>query len=285
MLPRSVTASLLAVVLLLAWAGAAVTQESLRGTYRGIDEAAGASIEIAPEGDGFRGTFFDAHGNSQSFEATKNGAAAETVLDMDQRKVLMRMEPLSYGAKVVLAPVTGDGKVDAAAGRVLRFVRSGLSLPEPDEDFVPAPEDARGVTAANSFLASYEFWDPVGVRNGYLSLPQRFRTLMRLFPAVQLDVIWKLCLAPDAGRARSVALRGQGVTCQEVIDGIASFQRSGTFDAYKAEVRKQRESLRTSVRCADGYPEPQQSCDRAAQRLSAQAVALDTAATVLARYR
>jgi hypothetical protein len=168
---------------------------------------------------------------------------------------------------------------------VLHFVRSGLELPRPDADFVAAPADARGRITANSFLASYEFWSPEGVRNGYLALPERFRTLMRLYPAVQLDLIWKLCLAPAAGEALALALRGQGVTCADAIDGIAEAQRSGRFDAFKREVRDQKASLRTTVRCADGYPESREACDRAARELSAQAVSLDTAATVLGRYR
>ncbi len=206
---------------------------------------------------------------------------------MDQRKVVMRMEPVPYGAKVMLVPVSEAGKLDVAAGRILHFVRKGLDMPEPGEDFFPAPQSPRGAVTTNSFLASYAFWDPVGVRNGYLSLPDHGRTLIRLFPAVQLDVdvIWKLCLAPQADRALATALRGQGVTCPEVLDGIARAQRTGAFDRYKAEVREQRETLRTSVRCADGYPTPKRACDSAARRLSEQAVALDTAATVLGRYR
>jgi len=39
------------------------------------------------------------------------------------------------------------------------------------------------------------------------------------------------------------------------------------------------------MRCADGYAETKENCDRAARALSRQAVALDTAATVLSRYR
>lgn len=284
MMRRVIAASFLAIGAMLGLAGESAAQ-ALSGAYYGVDDAAGASISIEPAGEGFEGTFFDARGNAQAFEAARNGEAAETALDMDQRKVLMRMEPVPFGAKVTLVPLDAEGRADVAAGRVLHFVRSGLELPKPDADFVAAPSDARGRITANSFLASYEFWSPVGVRNGYLALPERFRTLMRLYPAVQLDLIWKLCLAPEAGEALALALRGQGVTCAEAIDGIAEAQRSGRFDAFKREVRDQRTSLRTTVRCADGYPEPKEACDRAARELSTQAVSLDTAATVLGRYR
>lgn len=257
----------------------------LSGSYYGVDEAAGASLTIEPAGDGYRGTFFDAHGNSQAFEAERNGDSAETVLDMDQRKVLLLVDPMPFGAKVALVPLDAEGKLDPDAGRLLDFVRGNLEMPEPGPDFVAAPENDRERVTGNSFIASYEFWAPEGVRNGYVSLPERFRTLMRLFPAVQLDVIWKLCLAPDPDRALALALRGQGVTCAEVLDGIAKAQSAGSFDRFKAEVREEKETLRLNVRCADGYPESKPDCDRAARELSAQAVTLETAATVLARYR
>ncbi|MFQ5565350.1 MAG: hypothetical protein ACE5EU_03205 [Paracoccaceae bacterium] len=265
--------------------GVAAAAKELSGFYYGVQDAAGASIEIRPDPEGYLGIFFDAHGNSQEFAADRSGDVAEAVLDMDGRTVLMRMVPLPYGAEVAIIPFDDTGSLVIAAGRILNFVRSGLSVPEPGPDYVEAPRDDSRRISANGFLASYEFWHPTGVRNGYLSLPERFRTVMRLFPAVQLDLIWKLCLAPGADRALAIALRGQGVACEEVIEGIAASQRSGKFANYKAEVAQQKATLRMSVRCADGYPESKQNCDRAARELSAQAISLDTAGTVLARYR
>jgi len=275
---------LLVLALMLGWATAGQAEE-LEGYYYGVEDAAGASIELRPDPEGYLGTFFDAAGNSQAFEADRNGDAAEAVLDMDGRTVLLRVTPLPYGAEVTLVPFDEAGNLVLAAGRQLSFVRTGLTLPQPGPDFVPAPRDASRRVAPHGFIVSYEFWDPTGVRNGYLSLPDRARTVIRLFPAVQLDVIWKLCLAPGADRALATALRGQGVTCAEVIDGIATAQRNGRFEAYKAEVGQQRATLRMTVRCADGFPESREDCDAAARDLARQAVALDTAATVLARYR
>jgi hypothetical protein len=259
--------------------------EDLSGHYYGVEDATGASIEIQPDSNGFNGTFFDANGKSQKFAADRSGEIAEAVLDMDGRVVLMRMAPLPYGAEVAIIPFDAAGKLEMGSSRIINFVRAGLNLPAPGADFVDAPHDDRGRISANGFMASYEFWHPTGVRNGYLSLPERFRTVMRLFPAVQLDVIWKLCLATSPDKALAIALRGQGVACPDVLDGIAMTQRSGTFEAYKAEVARQKSTLRMSVRCADGYPESKPDCDRAARELSAQAVSLDTAGTVLARYR
>lgn len=279
---RLLAASLVFGILLSPAGGSA---DELSGSYYGIDEATGASLTIQPTEEGYSGTFYDPQGNSRDFNAERNGDSAKTVLEMDDRQVALFVDPLPYGAKVVLVPLDADGKLDTAAGRLLDFVRGNLDLPKPDDNYLPPPGDARGRVTANAFLAAYEFWPPVGVRNGYLSLPENARTLVRLFPAVQLDIIWKLCHAPDAGQALAVALRGQGVTCPEVAEGIDRAQSTGKFNAYKAEVREQKALLRLNMRCAGLYAVPKEDCERAARELSDQAVTLDTAASVLARYR
>lgn len=276
---------LLAVVCWLGVLVPAKAQETLDGRYFGVDEAAGAAIEIAPDSEGFSGTFFDAAGNSQSFEADKVNDAAEAVLDMDGRTVLMRMAPLPFGAQVSIVPFDENGQLIIAASRSLGFVREGIRLPEMPADFQEAPRSPDQRIAGNTFLASYQFWEPAGVANGYIALPSRFQTLMKFFPAVQLDVIWKLCLAPQGERALALALRNQDVACPEVIEGIARAQRERRFDAYKVEVEAERSSLQMSVRCADGYIESKEACDAAARRLSEAAVSLRTASMVLQKYR
>lgn len=281
---RYLPARLVLTVFLLCCAAAPAAAAELSGMFYGVDDATGASVEIRPDPKGYLGTFFDAYGNSQEFAADRNGDDAEAVLDMDGRAVLMQVTPLPYGAEVTIVPFDDAGNLVIAAGRRLSFVRAGLSLPQPGPEFIPAPRETTGRVTANGFLASFQFWDPTGVRNGYLSLADRSRTVIRLFPAVQLDVIWKLCLAPSADRALATALRGQGVTCPEVVDGIAKALQSGAFERYKAEVAAEMRVLRISIRCAEGFPESKETCDGAARDLARQAVALDTAATVLARY-
>lgn len=272
---------------LVIWSSAAVAtaQEMLNGRYFGVDDASGATIDISPDSEGYRGVFYDPHGASQPFEADRIDDSAEAVLDMDGRTVLLRMAPLPYGAQVSLVPFDQNGNLVLRDSRSLGFVREGIRLPEKPLDFMAAPRTPGQRIAGNAFLASYQFWDPTGVLNGYLGLPDRFRTLMRMFPAVQLDVIWKICLAPGANQGLAIALRGQDVSCPEVIDGIAAAQRTNRFDTYKAEVESERRSLHMSVRCADGYVESKADCDAAARRLSQHAVSMRTASMVLREIR
>ena len=276
---------LILAVFALLWAPLAMAADSLNGRYIGLQDAAGASILISPDANGYRGTFFDPQGRSQEFEADRVGETAEAVLDMDQRTVLLRLAPLPYGAEVALIPFDGAGQLVIGNARVLTFVREGTRLPQLPSEYVNAPRSPLDSVTGNGFVQSYQFWEPSGVAIGYLAIPARFRTLIKMFPSVQLDVIWKLCLAPGADTALAVALRGQGVTCPQVLDTLANVQRANRFDRYKSRVEEERQSLTTSVRCADGYLESKGDCEAAARRLSQQAVSLQTAGMILRQLR
>lgn len=269
-----------AVFVLFALAGAAEAQIVLDGRYLGMATAEGKILEITPDPGGFKGQFI-AKGTSQGFEADRRGDQAEAVLDLDGRTVLVQITPLPFGAELAYIPFAPDGSLQLDGAVLETFLREGLSVPDAPEGYVPAPRDTRAQITGNSFLASYEFWRPVGVRNGYLSLAPRMRTLMRMFPDVQLDVIWKLCLAPRAEEALGVALSGQGVDCAPVIDAIAAAQATGRFEAYKARVGESRERLVTAVRCAEKYVMPAATCAESARYIANAAVSLDTAATAL----
>ncbi len=259
-----------------------LAQEALSGTYEGVQEARGARIDIQPDGEGYTGTFYDAAGRSQRFEADKIGSTAHGVLDMDGGTVLLQVSPTRFGAEVILLPVTPQGEVEVARGRVEAFVRPGTILPEPPLGFLPAPLTQNTRITGNAFLTSYRLWGPAGVRNGYLALPDRVRTMMRFFPAVQLDVIHRLCQAPQPEGALAIALRGQGVSCPQVLKTLG---RSGRKAEYEGEVESQLETLLSSIRCGEGYRESKRTCDNAARQVSQAALSLQTAANVLARYR
>lgn len=286
---RIASATFTAVFLVALWLTGAAAQDQwsseLKGRFFGAGPAAGAEIDISPDSEGFTGTFDDGSGNAIPFEAERRGDVAETVLDLNGRVVVMRMTPLPFGAEVVLIPMNPDGRVEIGETALLTFLREGIDAPSFPPDYADPPSTPNQAVTANTFLASYEFWPPKGVRDGYLGLPQRFRTLMTLFAPVQLDVIWKLCLAPGAEQALAMALKDQGVNCAQVIRGIADAQRTGRFNAYKQEVAAARKTLHTAVRCADNYVMPQGACVKASREVATAAVALQTAATVLARYR
>ncbi|MEL6480958.1 MAG: hypothetical protein AAFU72_10175 [Pseudomonadota bacterium] len=276
---------LLFIAMWCALATQAMAAGPLEGRFYGIDRAAGAELRVSRGGAGFEGTIRDGQGGSREFDLTPEGGGAAGMLRMDGRQVLMRLDPVEFGVEAVIVPVEEGGRLMTDQSQIFVFVRTDIELPDPPEGFIVPPPPSQRVVPAYGFLASYQFWSPTAVRDGYARLPTRHRTLIRLFPAVQLDVIWKLCLAPDAEAELGTATRGQGVSCDEVREVIARAQSDGRFDDYKAEVDAQADTLITAVRCGDNFVESKRTCDSAAIDVSRMATSLETAANVLDRYR
>ena len=263
----------------------AVANELRDGRYVGVEEARGAAIDIRRDPDGYLGTFFDNKGNSQDFEADAIGNGAAAVLDINGRAMIMRMTPIKEGAQVTLVPIDEKGTMLANEAIVLGFLREGARLPEAPKGYSDAPAANCTRVAAYTFMVSYQYWEPAGVMNGFRCLPDRAKTILGFFPAVQLDIVWKICQAPGSRDVLGQALRNSGLSCDGVLKGMSSVQSRGRFDAFHGEVKKERDSLIMSIRCAEGYPETRSNCERAARKLSDNAAAARTPATVLQRYR
>lgn len=278
---------LLALAVWLAGATACAAQGGLEGSYFGVDSAEGLRLSIRRDGEGFAGTLTDAAGTSQSFTAEDLEGSARTlaVLDLNGRPAILQISPHPMGVSVAWTPVDPTGAVQLGETMILGFLREGTALPELPEFYVDPPSRPGALVSGNAFLLSYEFWPPDGLVRGYQALPEKYRSLMRMFPLVQLDVIWKLCLSPTGGPAQARALRGQQLTCGEVISQFTSMQRDGRFNRFKADLAVEKEVFITVVRCADAYPMTKQQCDNASRQLSTRAVSMDTAAGALARYR
>jgi len=259
--------------------------QTLDGRFLGLGTANGAELVLDAGAEIVAGTIVDPGGRSQAFEANRSGEIAEAVIDLADKPAVLRLRPVPSGLEATLIPIGSDGRIDVRETQILAFRREGLEMPPIPEDFTPPPGPEQSRIAANSFLASYEFWSPSGVRAGYLALSARHRRMIKLFPAVQLDVIWKLCQAEAADDALALALRDQPLGCSDVLATLSAAQADGRFNAYKTDVRAAAETLRITIRCADNYVMPAGTCAENAKALAAAAVSLETTASVLARYR
>lgn len=268
----------------LAMAAGPAAAQGLVGSYFGIGDAEGLTLTIRREGEGFAGTLGDASGTGQDFVSEDVGGGAEFVADLDGRPAFLQATAVPAGVSVAWTPIDPSGVVQAGETRILAFLRDGTVLPDLPEVFVPPPAPG-AMVSGNAFLQSYEFWSPDGVVAGYEALPQKFRTVMRMFPLVQLDVIRRLCLAPGGGRAQAVALRGQGLACGEVTALFAAMQGDGRLERFRADLVAEREILSLTVLCADFYTVDRAQCDDASRLLAERAVSMETAATALRRYR
>lgn len=158
-------------------------------------------------------------------------------------------------------------------------------MPQQPRRFLPAPTGPVRAFDARAFVESYPFWEPLGALWAYEALEPRHRTVIRLYPLVQTDLLWKLCQSPQRGAGLAEALRGQGVVCADVMNAIAAAQTSGAFDRFKSDVAKERALLVTTLDCGDKYVSHGPGCAEASRETARRAVSMETAATVLRRYR
>lgn len=271
---------LIAVVL---WAPAAVAE--LAGVYLGVGASAGMRVELSAQGDGFAGVFTDADGVARPFTADRLGEDAETAIELSSGPAFLRISPEPIGARVVIVPFDAEGRLLVAASRAFAFLREGVDAPHLPERFIPAPTGPLRAIEARAFVASYPFWEPLAASWGYAAVEPRLRTVIRLFPLVQTDLLWKLCQNPGRAEGLAEALRGQGVTCAEVTGAIRAAQAGPAFDRFKRDVAAERATLMVALACADDFTRTQQDCARAGAETARRALSMDTAATVLSRYR
>lgn len=273
----------LAALALTLWAQAALAQ--LDGAYLGLGAAEGWRLEIATEGDAYAVTLTEPDGARRAFGADRLGDGAEGVAMLSSGEALLRIAPQAVGVQVVAIPFDGVRTLDAGRTQTLAFRRADVALPQQPRRFLPAPTGPVRAFDARAFVESYPFWEPQGALWAYEALEPRHRTVVRLFPLVQTDLLWKLCQSPQRGAGLAEALRGQGVVCADVVDAIAAAQAGGAFDRFKADVAKERALLVETLDCGDSYVAHGPNCPKAAQETARRAVSMETAATVLRRYR
>ncbi len=251
----------------------ASAQERLGGVYYGLDSAQGLTIQLQDAGGGATGRISAADGSGQAINGRRQGGSVITDLIFRGKRGTARLTPKGLGLGVTWTPQDGSGEV------VFAFRRRSLELPPLPPGFQPEPY-AGAQVEPHTFLASYEFWSPDIVANVYDSIEEQYRALIRLFPVVHTDVIWKLCQSATQPAELGQALRGEGVTCAEVDRILKASQKTDGFNRFKRRVHAERADAMKAVECARGIHQPG-ICIEAARRTQRAATALETVKTVL----
>lgn len=273
----------LALIALVALALPAAAQ--LSGSYRGVDEAEGMRLELRAAGGGYTGTFVDRTGAARPFSAEAVGGRAEAVVPFEGFNASLVVVPEPIGAQALVTPLDPSGRPLAEEMRALPFLRAGVSLPDSPDRYLPPPGGPVPAMDARGFASSYPFWPPLAAAYGWEGVAPRYRTVIRLFPLVQTDLLWKLCQSPERLGGLGEALRGQNVTCQEVLSAFDAMRRGGGFERFKADVARERRTLLATLDCATDYTSTRAACDAAGAETARRALSMETAATTLARYR
>lgn len=251
----------------------ASAQERMGGVYYGLDEAQGLTLQLQDSGNGATGRISAADGSGQAINGQRQGGSVVTDLIFRGKRGSARITPKGLGVGITWTPQDGSGEV------VFAFLRQGLELPPLPPGYQPEPYAGASVEP-HTFLSSYEFWSPNIAANVYDSIEEQYRAIIRLFPVVHTDVIWKLCQSSTRPRELGEALRGEGVTCAQVDESLKAAQKTGAFNGFKRRVHAERADALRAVECARGIHQPG-ICIEAAKRTQQAAMALETVKTVL----
>ncbi|MEC9433665.1 MAG: hypothetical protein VYD87_12240 [Pseudomonadota bacterium] len=258
----------------------------LEGRFEGIGPARGMSLEITDIGARSPGGVFrDSNGLEAELEGGWKQGGLEAVLAFPERQVFVRLTEAALGLQMAVLPLDENGQPLRRQARILAFLREGVAAPEQPALYQEPPKRAGQELDPDVFLASYQFWPPEGVANGYDNIGARYRTVFRLFPQIHADIMWKLCDADSQKALLAEALRGQGATCADIDGAVERLQARGRFGDWKRAVQAEIDALMPAVQCARGYIVKASVCAPAAKRVSDAAVSLDTLGTLLSRWR
>ncbi|MEX2517800.1 MAG: hypothetical protein WD969_00540 [Paracoccaceae bacterium] len=260
----------------------------LSGVYIGLDESQGARLQFQPGGNRLQVSLTGLPGAPSSFSADKLETGAEATVNADGRKLTYVFTEEALGVSLIIFPLDAKGLPIAAETVAYGFVREGLSPPPRPARYVDPPEGPGGTIDPRAFVESYAFWPSRNVAYGYGMVRGRYRTLIRLHPVVQADILWKLCRADASSAALADALRGQGVGCDAVLAAFGRMLKPGgavaKFNAFRRDVEAQKAALVEAIVCSVDYRRSDPDCKRAGARVAKAAVSLETVKTVLSRY-
>lgn len=248
--------------------------QGLDGTFLGMDGAQGITISLSQGGRGYVGEINAAGGGRADINAALNGEEAEGPLVLQGRSGTMRLSPRPVGLSMVWTPDDGGTQL------VYAFRRQSVQLPSPPAGFVQPPAPGEKRINPIGFLHSYEFWDPNDVARAYDLMEDKYRVIMRTFPAVHGDILWKLCQAGRAPVSLGDALRGQNITCGSLNAKLRESQKTGGFGRFKRRVGLEKQDALLAVECARGI-HTAQICRDAASRTQRAATSIVTLTSIL----
>lgn len=276
---------------LLLCAPAALAQDAapgLSGGYRGIDNADGWRLLLAPvqvdERPAFDGLFIDESGQSTGFVAFGDESGAEAQVAFSNAEAFFRIEPRPIGLVLSWIPVDASGKLAVEAAQNFPFVRDDVVVPEQPDGLASPPSEVTSSFNSIAFVKSYEFWTPEETGRAYASLTDQSRTLIKIYSVVHTDLLWKLCQARTTPPGLAEALEGQAIDCPTLLGRMADIQQRGIFGQYKNALAPERSALLDALRCATGALRPRELCVEISRGTSQRALSLETAASIIERY-
>ncbi len=254
------------------------------GRYVGIGAAEGMALELeAARGARLDGAITLGDGERRRFRGEQVGVVVEGALAFDEGAAFLQIVEDGVGVAVRITPVDGEGRMIESRAVGYAFVPEGTAMPDLPDRFVAEPTRPVRAIDAEAFVSSYPFWTPRGAALGYEAVAERYRTMIRLYPMVQTDLLWKMCRSPERTPGIAEALGGEGATCRDVLSALP--EGSAALARFRRDVEPERALLKTALHCADRIVNPPPRCAEAGRETARRAASMETVATVLRRYR
>lgn len=267
---------------------AAAASAELAGGYRGLDAAEGMRLEFSGGGERITGVFIDKSGARIGFDADALETGGETIVRKDGRPLYMLFTEEPLGLTVVTIPMTDQQELITPETEAYAFLKDGVDLPPKPARYVQPPSGPGGTIDPRAFVDSYGFWPPVNVAYGYEMVRGRYRTLIRLHPVVQTDILWRMCRTRASQAVLADALRGQGASCDDVLSTFARMMKPGdavsAYNRFRSDLEAEKAALVEAIRCSIDYRRADPKCMVAGQRVAEAATSLQTVKSVLSRY-
>lgn len=264
--------------------------EEIAGTFVGIDDAEGMAVWIKPDPAGrdlFSGRILAKNKAIYDFTGERSGNIVQGAAVAGNQNVFLHITYKSVGIVVNWIPILTLATENAPAqtGDAIEyvFVREGTFLPQMPGYFAPPPKSERTSMNTLVFLDSYQFWPPAAVSHGFAIIPSNHRALLRFYPHVQTDILWKLCKAGGLSPQRQRTIKGQGVGCPDIIEAVDAMQQYGSFSRYKKTVAIEKEEFRMAVGCGQGMLQSS-TCKKIAKGTAQRALELKNVRSILNGY-
>lgn len=277
-------------IVILLYSHLSAQANEMAGTFVGIDEADGMAVWINPDPSStkrFKGRVLAKNKTVYNFTADRVGETLQGQATAGGRSAYLHISYKSVGIVLNWIPILSPARegVPAKTGETISYVliREGTYIPQLPGYFAPPPAPDRRSMNTLVFLDSYQFWPPAAVNHGYALIPSNHRALLRFYPTVQTDILWKLCKAGSLSPQRQSTMRGQGVSCPDIIDAVDAMQQYGSFNRYKKDVAVEKEEFRISVGCGQGMLRSE-TCKKIAKKAAERALDLRNVRSVINSY-
>lgn len=249
------------------------------GVYLGLGPAEGMRLRL----DGGSGAITTPEGVRKRFDLSAVGAAREGAIDTGGGdRLYIHLSENGPAIEAVLAPLSPEGAMDAGRAEFFPFLKQGTPVPE--RPLAPPQRGARAIEP-RGFVSSFPYWSAAAAARGYALLEPRWRSVIKLFPHVQAELIWRVCRGGARGASVGEALAGQGLSCKTALSAVSRAQSSGKLGRFRDAAAQERRTLLTVLDCGEDLTRTRADCEAASRETSRRALSMETAGTVLGRYR